>query len=51
MWKEQIQSILEGLIEMHILDDPPIKMIDSPEGQKISVEYADWKKDDSLIKS
>lgn len=35
---------------MHILDEPPVKIINSPGGQKISWDYIDWKKHDSLIK-
>lgn len=49
--KKKLKSISEGQgIEMHILDEPPVKIINSPGGQKISWDYIDWKKHDSLIK-
>lgn len=51
-WKRQIQSIMQGQrIEIHILDEPPIKIINSVEGQKISYECTGRKNDDSAIKS
>lgn len=52
IWKEQRLTVMEGQgIEMHILHNPPIKIVDTPQGQKANHQYVDWKKDDSLIKS
>lgn len=49
MWKEQIQSIMEGQrILSYIFDHTP--SLDS-DTRKPSDQYLSWKKDDSLIKN